>query len=227
MLMIKGSVRVLAQTAVLGALLLIPAGTWSWPRATWFLAAFCVVGLISTLVLARVAPASLEARVEVPAAETQPVGDRVVALFLAITLIGWFVFIPIDFFRLHLLPRPSLGVSILGAGVLLAGYVIMLVAAFQNAYAAPVVTDQAERGQVLVDTGLLGVIRHPIYLGALLFFLGLGLWLQSYASVVLLPIAYAPLIARIFVEERMLRETLPGYVEYMEKVRYRLVPHVW
>lgn len=227
MLMIKGLVRVLAQTAVFAALLLIPAGTWHWPRAIQFLVASCLASLVSTALLARLAPASLEARVEIPAAESQPVADRVVALFLGVLLIAWFVFIPIDVFRLQLLPTPSLNVSIFGAALLVAGYGIMLTALFQNAFAAPVVTDQSERGQVLIETGLLGHIRHPMYLGALLFFIGLGLWLESYASVVVLPLAYAPLIARIFVEERTLRAELPGYDAYMERVRYRLVPFVW
>jgi protein-S-isoprenylcysteine O-methyltransferase Ste14 len=96
-----------------------------------------------------------------------------------------------------------------------------------NAFAAPVVVDQSERGRVLVDSGLLGIVRHPIYLGALLFFAGLGLWLESYASVIALPLAYSTFIARIVVEEKSLLLTLPGYADYMKRVRFRLVPFVW
>jgi protein-S-isoprenylcysteine O-methyltransferase Ste14 len=227
MLIAKGVLRALSQTAVLSALLLIPAGTWHWPRAIQFLVLFGLVQLVSTLALARLAPASLEARVEVPAANSQPVADRVVALALAVSLVGWLVFIPIDVFRLRLLPAPPLWVAILGAVLLLTGYGIMLTALVQNAFAAPIVTDQSERGQVLIDSGLLGVIRHPLYLGALLFFLGIGLWLESYASVLALPLGFAPFVARIFVEERTLRETLPGYTDYMRRVRFRLIPFVW
>lgn len=227
MLIIKGLLRVLAQVAVLAAMLLTPAGTWHWPRAIQFLVVFGLVSLISTLALARLAPASLEARVELPAEGSQPAADRIVTLLLFVSLVAWFVFIPIDVFRLQLLPKPPLWVSILGAVLSLAGYGIMSTALFQNAFAAPVVTDQSERGQVLIDTGLFGVIRHPIYSGSLLFLAGVGLWMESYASVLVVPLAFAPLIARIFVEERTLRETLPGYVGYMAKVRYRLVPFVW
>jgi protein-S-isoprenylcysteine O-methyltransferase Ste14 len=98
---------------------------------------------------------------------------------------------------------------------------------FQNAFAAPIVKDQSERGHVLIDTGLYGRIRHPFYLGLLFLLMGLALWLESYASVLALLLPFVFLIARITVEERTLRETLPGYGDYMKRVRYRLVPFVW
>ena len=66
-----------------------------------------------------------------------------------------------------------------------------------------------------------------MYLGLLLFLAGLALWLESYAGVILLAIAFLPVIARILVEERTLRAMLPGYLGYMGKVPYRLVPFIW
>lgn len=102
-----------------------------------------------------------------------------------------------------------------------------MVTLFQNAFAAPIVKDQSERGQVLIDTGLYGCIRHLFYLGNLLFFIGIALWLESYASVLALPFVFVVLIIRIFIEEKTLRESLPGYTEYMGKIRYRLIPFVW
>ena len=103
----------------------------------------------------------------------------------------------------------------------------MVTALWQNAFATPIVGDQSERDQTLIDTGLYGRIRHPLYLGLLFFLAGLALWLESYASVLVLPMAFLPIIARIIVEEKTLRETLPGYPGYMSKVPYRLVPFVW
>ncbi len=104
---------------------------------------------------------------------------------------------------------------------------ILILAVFQNEFAVPIVRDQSERGQVLVDTGLYGLIRHPFYLGFLLFFAGIGLWLESYASVLMLSVLLLLLTVRIFIEENTLRKTLPGYTDYMAKVRYRLVPFIW
>jgi protein-S-isoprenylcysteine O-methyltransferase Ste14 len=109
----------------------------------------------------------------------------------------------------------------------LAGYGFIWSTLFQNAFAAPIVKDQTGRGQVLIDSGLYARVRHPFYLGILLFFMGLGLWLESYASVLALLLPFAFLVARIQVEERTLGETLPGYADYTRRVRYRLVPFLW
>jgi len=227
MLMIRGIVRALVQTGVFAALLFMAAGTWHWPRAIQFLVAFGLVQVIVTVALARLAPASLEARVKTGTTKNQPGADRIVTLFLAFFLLAWFIFMPIDVFRLQLLPPTPLWMSVFGVALLLAGYGVMVTAVWQNAFATPIVGDQSERDQTVIDTGLYGCIRHPMYLGLLLFLAGLALWLESYASVIVLPVAFLPVIARIVVEERTLRETLPGYVGYMRKVPYRLVPFIW
>jgi protein-S-isoprenylcysteine O-methyltransferase Ste14 len=227
MLVLRGLIGGLVQLAVLAALLLIPAGTWHWPRAIQFLVVYGLVNSVSIVSLARLAPASLEARLTAPVAESQPVADRVVTAFLIVSLFAWLAFIPTDVFRLRLLPLPPLEVSILGVVVLAAGYVVIWTTLFQNAFAAPIVKDQSERGQVLIDRGPYGCVRHPFYLGFIVFFMGLALWLESYAGVVALLLPCAGLVARIKVEERTLGETLPGYADYTRRVRHRLVPFVW
>jgi len=227
MLVLRGLIGGLSQIAVIAALLLIPAGTWHWPRAVQFLVIYGLVNSVSIVALARLAPASLEARLTAPSAESQPMADRVVTPLFIVSLLAWFVFIPVDVFRLWLLPPPSLEVSVFGVVVLLAGYAIIWTTLFQNAFAVPIVKDQSERGQVLIDTGLYGRIRHPFYLGFILFLMGLALWLESYASVLALLLPCFLLVARIKVEERTLSETLLGYADYMRRVRYRLVPFVW
>ena len=227
MLTIKGLLGGLFQIVLLTALLFIPAGTWHWPRAILFLVVYSIVLLISIIVLAWLAPASLEARLQLPTAKSQPIADRVVTFILILLFSVWFVFIPIDVFHLQLFPLPPLSVSIFGTVLLFTGFGIVMVALFQNAFAAPIVKDQSERGQVLIDTGLYGRIRHPFYLGNLLFFIGISLWLESYASVLALPLVFVVLVIRIFVEEKALRKSLPGYAEYMAKIRYRLIPFVW
>jgi protein-S-isoprenylcysteine O-methyltransferase Ste14 len=227
MLVLRGLIGGSFQIALLAVLLLLPAGTWHWPRAIQFLVFYGLVLSVSIVALARLAPASLEARLMAPAAESQPMADRVVSSFLFASIFAWFAFIPIDVFHLRLLPPPPLEVSVFGAAVFLVGYGINLTALFQNAFAAPIVKDQSERGQVLIDTGLYSRIRHPFYLGLLLWSIGLALWLESYASVPALLPPLVFLIARIRVEERELRETLPGYADYAKRVRHRLVPLVW
>ena len=227
MLVLRGLIGGLFQLVVLAALLLIPAGTWHWPRAIQFLVVYGLVNSVAIVALARLAPASLEARLTAPSAESQPMADRVVTALLIVSMLAWFAFTPIDVFRLRLLPIPPLEASVLGAVLWLTGYGLIWTTFFQNAFAAPIVKDQSERGQVLIDTGLYSCVRHPFYLGLLLFLTGLALWLESYASVLALVLPCACLVARIEVEERTLSERLPGYADYTRSVRYRLVPFVW
>ena len=227
MFLIKGLIGAILQIAFFGALLLIPAGTWQWIEANQFLYCYGFLTLVSTVFLAIKAPRSLEARMEMPMNESQPLSDRIATTFLLVFLVGWFVFIPIDIFHLKLLAPPQHSISILGGAASLLGYGIMLTALYQNEFATPVVRDQSDRGHELRDTGLYGLVRHPFYTGFILFCLGMALWLQSYAALIagLLPIT--ALIGRIYAEEKILQETLPGYREYMSRTRYRIIPFVW
>jgi protein-S-isoprenylcysteine O-methyltransferase Ste14 len=183
--------------------------------------------LVAIIALARFAPASLEARLQPPASKSQPMADRIITLFLFLLIFTWLVFIPVDVFHLRLLPPSHFAVSVFGAVLFFFGFAIVMVALFQNAFAVPIVKDQTDRGHVVIDTGIYGHIRHPFYLGSILFFTGIALWLESYSSLLILFLVFVLLVARIVVEEKTLRETLPGYTEYMTKVRYRLIPFVW
>jgi protein-S-isoprenylcysteine O-methyltransferase Ste14 len=227
MLILKGLVGVLFQVALFAAFLLIPAGTWDWPRAIQFLVVYGLIGSVSVVLLAIFSPASLEARLESPVSTKQPIEDRVATVILISVIAAWFIFVPIDVFRLKIFAAPVLGVSVVGALIGLSGYCIILLTIYQNKFAIPVVRDQAERGQTLVDTGLYGLVRHPMYSGLLVMLAGTGMWLESYASVVTLIVVLAALVPRILIEEKMLKNNLPGYPNYMSTVRYRLVPFIW
>jgi protein-S-isoprenylcysteine O-methyltransferase Ste14 len=215
------------QVALIGAALLLPARTWDWPRAIEFLVAYGLVVAIAVVVLARIAPEGLEARLAAPASASQPMDDRIASALLFTALFAWLVFIPIDVFRLELLAPPSLAISIVGAVVCLAGFVVILGTVYQNSFATPIVKDQSERGQKLVDTGLYSRIRHPMYTGFLLWLTGLALWLESTAAAIGVLALVPFFLGRIFVEERFLRDTLRGYADYTNRVRHRLIPFVW
>ena len=206
---------------------LVPGGTWYWPRGLIFLGLYGVVLEAAVVTLAVAAPASLAARLTAPASKQQPAADRLATAFLVLATLGWFVFVPLDVFDLKLLPAPPLAVSLGGAAVSLAGFAIILAAIYQNSFAIPIVADQSDRSQVLVDTGLYARMRHPMYLGIFLFHAGLALWLGSFASLVTLLVILLALLARIVVEEETLRKTLPDYGAYAARVPYRLVPLVW
>ena len=227
MLVIKGVVGSLFQTAIIGALILLPAWTWQWVEANQFLICYAILSVFSAIFLALKAPASLEARMEMPMNETQPSSDRIATTFLLVFLVGWFLFIPIDVFYLKLLAPPQQMIQILGGILSLFGYGIMLLALYQNEFATPVVRDQSERGHELRDTGLYGLVRHPFYTGFILFCIGMALWLQSYATMIAGLLPLTALIGRIYAEEKILQETLPGYRKYMSRTRNRLIPFIY
>ena len=232
MLILRGVIGGLFQLAMFGSLLVIPAGlvpggTRHWPRALLFLGVYGCVLVISIVGLAIKAPANLEARLKPPVSRKQPVADRIVTTVLMLWLLGWFVSIPIDVFFWKWLPPPGFAVSALGAVLSLAGFGIIMAAIYENSFAVPIVEDQTEVGQVLVDTGPYARVRHPLYLGLLPFVAGISLWLESYTSLIVSFGFLVVIVGRLVVEERMLRQTLPGYSEYVEKVPYRLVPFVW
>ena len=227
MLVIKGVVGSLFQTAIIGALILLPAWTWQWTEANQFLICYAILSMFSAVFLALKAPASLEARMEMPMNETQPLSDRIATTFLLVFLLGWFLFIPIDVFYLKLLATPQPMIQILGGILSLFGYGIMLLALYQNEFATPVVRDQSERGHELRDTGLYGLVRHPFYTGFILFCIGMALWLQSYATLIVGLLPLTALIGRIYAEEKILQETLPGYREYMSRTRNRIIPFIY
>jgi len=97
----------------------------------------------------------------------------------------------------------------------------------ENAFASAAVRHQAERQQRVIDTGPYALVRHPMYAGSMPLVFGLPLWLGSYTAALAGIAAYAMLVARILAEESYLRRELPGYAEYMQRVRWRLLPGVW
>ena len=232
MLILRGLIGGLFQVALFGSLLVVPAGlvpggTWYWPRALLFLGVYGCVLVISIVALAIKAPASLEARLKPLASKKQPFSDRLLTLALVLWFICWFVSIPIDVFFWKLLPMPGFAASGFGAVLTATGVAIITAAIYENSFATPIVEDQTDAGQVVIDTGPYARVHHPLYLVFLPFVAGISLWLESYTSLIVGFGSLVWVIGRIVVEERMLRHTLPGYSEYIEKVPYRLVPFVW
>ncbi len=97
----------------------------------------------------------------------------------------------------------------------------------KNSFAAPVVKVQAERGHRVIDSGPYAHVRHPMYSGTVLFFVGVPLLVGSWWGVVLAPLFAGLFAVRAGIEERALLSGLPGYAEYTAKVRYRLLPGIW
>ncbi|HPX45129.1 MAG TPA: isoprenylcysteine carboxylmethyltransferase family protein [Bacteroidales bacterium] len=116
-------------------------------------------------------------------------------------------------------------VLIVASICLLLGYFIYMKVIRENAYLSRVV--EVQENQKVIDTGLYGLIRHPMYLATLLMFLAIPLVLGSYIGFMIMLIYPLAIVIRIKNEEEVLDKNLEGYLEYKEKVKYRLIPFIW
>jgi protein-S-isoprenylcysteine O-methyltransferase Ste14 len=206
---------------VLTALLIfLPAGTLRFWNGWLLMAVLFLPMLLAGCVMFVKAPELLRRRLNAKERETEQKG---VIIRSGLLFVAAFVIAGLGYrFGWPMLPRWA---CLVFAGVFLLGYALFAEVLRENAYLSRTVEVQA--GQRVVDTGLYGVVRHPMYLATLLLFLSMPLILGSvYAFAVML--GYLPVIAaRIRGEEALLERELAGYREYKQKVRYRLIPGIW
>jgi protein-S-isoprenylcysteine O-methyltransferase Ste14 len=209
------------------ALQLWLSGDWHWVAGwafgIWFVAvcAACVGWLY------RRDPALLAERYRAPGTGGQSRADARIVYGIAAGFLAWIVVPPLDARRFGWTPRPPAWVPV-GGGALLLGAAVLLFRSFtDNTFLSPLVRIQGERQQRVVSTGVYALVRHPMYLGASLMFLGAPLLLGSAWGLAVGGALIALLVFRIVGEEKLLSSRLEGYDAYRDKVRYRLIPRVW
>lgn len=219
-LIFSAIIKYIIGVGAVGALLFLPAWTLNYPNGWLFMGLLFIPMLIMGVIMALRAPGLLEKRLNNK--EKEKTQQGVVALSGLIFPAG-FVLSALDF-RYGWSDVPSWCV-IVASVLFLIGYGLYAEVMRENAYLSRTV--EVQQGQKVIDTGLYGVIRHPMYLATMLMFLPLPLILGSFWG--LLPFALYPAVAviRILNEEKVLREGLEGYIEYTEKVKYRLIPFIW
>ncbi|MCK1541465.1 isoprenylcysteine carboxylmethyltransferase family protein [Bradyrhizobium sp. 160] len=209
----------------MGALLFASAGTWHWPSAWVLLATSALLGPLCGWWLYRIDPALLAERLRPVLQRDQPVADKIFVTVFVITMLAWLALIGFDR-RIGSSEMP-VAFQVLGLVLFLASTLFTMWVFRENSFAAPVVKLQAERAQRVISTGPYAHVRHPMYSGMILFFTGVPLLLGSWWGLAMLPLFAALFAVRIGIEERTLREGLPGYADYAARVRYRLVPGLW
>lgn len=219
-LFISAMLKFALGVLLVGALIFLPAGTFAYP-AGWLLMAILFIPMFAAgLVMMVKNPALLSRRLE--GKEKRRTQDTVVKLSGLMFLCG-FVLAGLDF-RFAWLPLPQ-GVSVGAAVVFLLAYVLYAEVLRENAYLSR--TIKVEKGQKVVDTGLYGIVRHPMYSATLLLFLSMPLVLGSLFA--LIPFLFYPVIitVRLLNEEKLLSAELDGYTAYKAKVKWRLIPFIF
>lgn len=219
-LFVQAIVKYLAGVVLLGLLIFLPAGTLRFPNG-WLLMALLFIPMLGAgIVMMLRDPALLEKRLN---AKEQQGEQKEVILSSGLMFIAAFVLAGLNF-RFGWLRLPDWAVWAASVLFLLA-YLMWGEVLRENAWLSRTV--EVQEGQRVVDHGLYGVVRHPMYSASVLLFLSMPLVLNSPLSFLVM-LCYLPLIAkRIRNEEKLLQKELPGYEEYAERVKYRLIPFIW
>ena len=212
--------------AITGAVLFGSAGTLDWPQAWVLLVELGVLGLASGLSIAQHDPQLMRERMRGPIQREQKPWDKALLIVVFTFFAALHVVAGLDAVRFHTSDMP-LWLEILGAvGVALGLYMFHIVLR-TNSYASAVVRVQRERGHQVISTGPYAFVRHPMYSGAIFYFVGTALLLGSWYAVAIAIVLVALFGLRAVWEEQTLIGELPGYAEYAQRVRYRFVPGVW
>jgi protein-S-isoprenylcysteine O-methyltransferase Ste14 len=215
-MLVSGSLGFVASAL----LLFLPAGTFNYWQAWVFLAVIGISGWILSIYFLRTNPAVLERRM--PAVETRML-QKVIAGGVFVLWAAMLVVSALDH-RFHWSTVPT-AISLVGDVLVAVGISAVMLVLAQNSHAA--VTVRVEKGQQLISTGLYGLVRHPMYTSNTFLLVGTPLALGSYWGLLFVIPGLVVFALRIRDEEKLLQEELHGYREYMQKVRYRLVPHIW
>jgi len=215
-----GLIKFISGVLLVGLLLFIPAGTFAFPAGWRFMGVLFVPMLVGGLVMLFFKPELLRKRLNAKEEQTEQKG---VIAASGLMFIAAFVVAGLTFrFGWIRFPKP---IPFIGAVLFLSGYALFAEVLRENEYLSRTV--EVQKDQHVVDTGLYGIVRHPMYAATLVLFLSMALVLESPISFAIMLVYPALLVVRIRNEEEVLEEGLQGYLEYKKRVKYRLIPFVW
>ena len=213
-------IKIAFGIVAMGLLLFLPAGTIHWLDGWLLMIILFVPMFFAGLVMYAKAPDLLRSRLR--AKETQSEQKDVIK-YSGLMFLAAFIIAGLNFrFQWIVMPRAIVWIGVV---IFLLAYCLFGEVLRENQYLSRVI--EVQEDQTVVDTGLYGIVRHPMYTATVLLFLGMPLVLNSLISFIIM-MAYIPIIVkRIKNEEEVLEQELKGYKEYKQKVKYRLIPFIW
>jgi protein-S-isoprenylcysteine O-methyltransferase Ste14 len=209
------------------AIIVLLSGNLAWIEG-WVLSIWFDVMMLSNMIyMYKKNPTLISERLNVHGSQNQKKWDKYLLTSLFILAAFWFVAMPLDAQILGLSPHFPLFIKITGGLLLFPSLYLLIGASIANPYLSTVVRIQSDRQQKVVSTGVYSIVRHPQYLGIIMLIIGGPLLLESIMAIIIGISIATILVIRIKGEEKMLIEELDGYIEYMQKVKFRLLPCVW
>jgi len=219
-LFIQAILKFFSGLLVVGLLLFLPAGTFRYPQGWLLIGILFVPMFIAGLIMMKKNPELLKKRLNAKEKETE---QKEVILFSGLMFLAAFILAGLSF-RFGWLMLPFAASIIFGA-VFLAAYALYAEVLRENTYLSR--TIEVQENQKVIDTGLYGIVRHPMYTATVFLFLAMPLVLGSVISFAVM-LCYIPIIVkRIRNEEQVLTKDLQGYEAYKKKVKHRLIPYIW
>ncbi len=213
-------IKVISGVILIGVLLFVPAGSFSYWNGWLLMSVLFVPMIVAGFVMMKKSPELLQKRLNAKEEQSE---QKTVIVLSALMFLAAFIMAGLNFrFGWTILPN---WIVYAATAVFLLGYLLYAEVLKENAYLSRTV--EVQQNQKVIDTGLYGIVRHPMYMSTFLLFLSMPLILGSVISFVIM-LAYIPIIAkRIRNEERVLEEGLEGYSDYKKKVKYKVIPLIW
>jgi protein-S-isoprenylcysteine O-methyltransferase Ste14 len=222
----KFAVRMGILSAIFPLVLFLSAGQWDWGMGWIYVVSVIVVTIGSRYLMIRQNPALFEERSKALTNADTKSWDRFLAPFMAFSPLIQILVAGLDF-RNDWSPAFASWVEWLGVGLMFAGYIFTTWAMVTNAFFSSAVRIQTDREQHVITDGPYRIVRHPSYAGLLIGILGTSLALSSIWSLVPAVVVMSVTVLRTALEDGTLHKELPGYRDYAQKTRYRLVPGLW
>lgn len=219
-LLFNALTKIIFGFLIIASLIFLPAGTLNFEGGWVFIGLLFVPISFLGVVLFIKSPELLKKRLDSKEKEST---QKSVVAFAALIFIAGFILAGFDF-RYSWSTVPTI-VKVIASILFLFSYLLYAEVMRENSHLSR--TIKVEENQKVIDTGLYGLVRHPMYLASILMFLMIPIILDSWYSFICFAFYPAAIVVRICNEEKVLTEQLPGYVQYKQKVKYRLLPFIW
>jgi protein-S-isoprenylcysteine O-methyltransferase Ste14 len=208
---------------IMAVLIFVPAGTLDYPQAWIFLAVFFVPVLAITIYLMKNDPNLLERRIKAGPSDEKETSQKIIQFFAMIDFIAVMLVPALD----HRFAWSAVPPYVVAAGdiFVVLGFFIVFLVFKENTFTSAIIELSSE--QRVITTGPYAMVRHPMYIGALIMLVGVPLALGSWWGLLTVVAMTLVIVWRLLDEERFLGKNLPGYADYQNAVRYRLLPFVW